>query len=114
MVLERADHLQARAITDVGEPRVPVATKVPLEDVPVIGAVEKCSPGLELANAAWRLLGVQLGHPPVVEVLAPAHRVGEVDSPVVSLVHGRKGCRDATLGHHGMRFPQQRFAHEPD
>jgi hypothetical protein len=53
---------------------------------PVLRAIEDGAPRLELAHAVGRLLGVQLGHAPVVEVLAAAHRVGEVHLPAVAVV----------------------------
>src|SRR5262249_49273777 len=70
VVLERADHLEAGAIADVREPRVAVAAEVPLQDPTILGAIEERAPHLQLANAVGRFLGVDLGHPPVVEVLA--------------------------------------------
>src|SRR5262249_41474063 len=56
----------------------------------------------------------QLGHAPVVQHLAAAHRVAEVDLPVVlgpDVAH-RRG--DAALGHDGMRLAQERLADEAD
>ena len=86
VVLQRADHLQAGAVADVRQPRIAVAAEVALQDAAVLRAVEDRAPGLQLAHAVGRLLGVQLGHAPVVEVLAAAHRVGEVDLPAVAIV----------------------------
>ena len=96
VILQRADHLQAGAVADVRQARIAVAAEVALEDPAVLGAVEHRAPGLELADAVGRFLGVQLGHAPVVEVLAAAHRVGEVDLPVVAVVdvaHAPRPCR---------------------
>ena len=81
MILQRADHLEAGAIADVREPRVLVTSEVALEDLPVLRAIEDRAPLLELTNAIWRFLRVQLGHAPLVEVLPAAHRVGEVRLP---------------------------------
>ena len=78
MILERTDHLEARAVAHVREARILVAAEVALKDPAVGGAVEQRAPRLELAHASRRLLRVQLGHPPVVEVLAAAHGVAEV------------------------------------
>ena len=51
VVLERADHLEARAIADVREPRVTVAAKVALEDAAIVRAVEQRAPLLEFLDA---------------------------------------------------------------
>ena len=60
MLLQGADHLQAGAVADVGEPGVAVAAEVALGDQAVLGAVEQCAPLLELPNPVGRLLRVQL------------------------------------------------------
>ena len=83
LLLQGADQLQAGAVADVGQPRVLVAAEVALADLAVLGAVEQRAVGLQLPDPVRRLLGVQLGHPPVVEELAAAHGVAEVDLPVV-------------------------------
>ena len=71
VVLERADHLQAGAVADVGQPGVAVAAEVALEDPAVRRAVEQGAPLLELEHPLGRLLGVDLGHPPVVDSSLP-------------------------------------------
>jgi len=110
MILQRADHLETGAIADVAQPLVGVPAKCPLQDVAVLGAVENCAPLLELAHAVRRFLRVKLRHPPVVQEFSAAHRVFEVRLPAIRRVHvGHRG-RDAALGHHGVRFAQQRFA----
>src|SRR3954469_11063535 len=68
VVLERADHLETRAITDVREPRVFMSAEISLQNASVRCAVEHGPPSLELSNAVRRFLRVQLGHPPVVEI----------------------------------------------
>ena len=111
-VLHGADQLEAGAVADVGEAGVAVAAEVALEDSAVRRAVEERSPVLELVDAIGRLLGVQLRHPPVVQHLAAAHRVAEVDLPVVlgpDVAHGRG---DATFGHDGVGLAEQRLADE--
>ena len=77
-------------------------------------AVEERAPRLELAHAVGRLLRVQLGHPPVVDVLSAAHGVGEVDLPVVAVVDVGQRGGDAALGHDGVRLAEQRLADQPD
>ncbi len=114
MVLQRADHLQAGAIADVCETRVAVAAEVALQDAAVLGAIEDGAPGLELAHAVGRLLGVQLGHAPVVQVLAAAHGVGEVDLPAVAIVDVGHRRRHAALGHDGVGLAEQRLADQAD
>src|SRR5262249_33846225 len=73
VVLEGADHLQPGAVADVGQARVLVAAEVALEDAAVLRAVEDGAPRLQFADAGGGLLGVELGHAPVVDVLAAAH-----------------------------------------
>ena len=84
LLLQGADQLQPGAVADVGQPGVLVAAEVALADPAVGGAVEQRAVGLELPDPLRRLLGVQLGHPRVVEELAAAHGVAEVDLPVVA------------------------------
>jgi hypothetical protein len=79
---------------------------------PSLRAVEQRAPRLELAHAVGRLLGVQLGHAPVVDVLAAAHGVGEVDLPAVALVDVGERRGDAALGHDRVRLAEQRLADE--
>ena len=114
VVLQRADEFEAGAVADVGEARVLVAAEVPLEDLAVRRAVEDRAPGFEFADAGRRFLGVELGHPPVVDVLPAAHGVGEVDLPVVAVIDVGERRGDAALGHHGVRLAEQRLADEAD
>ena len=114
VILQRADHLEAGAVADVGQARIAVAAEVALEDAAVLRAVEHRAPGLELAHAVGRFLRVQLGHAPVVHVLAAAHGVGEVDPPVVAVVDVGQRRGDAALGHHRVRLAEQRLADQPD
>ena len=87
VVLERADHFQAGAIADVCQAWVGVAAEIALEHPAVGRPVEECPPSFELTHAGGRFLSVQFRHPRVVQVLPTAHRVSEVDLPVVALVH---------------------------
>jgi hypothetical protein len=106
VILEGADHFKTRAIAYMGEPRIAMAAEVALENFAVRGAVEHGSPGFELADARRSFLGVELGHAPVVEILASAHGIGEVDSPVVAIVHVAHGGGHSAFGHHGMSFSE--------
>ena len=114
VILQRADHLEPGAIADVREARIAMAAEVALEDPAVLGAIEDRAPGFELADAIRRFLRVQLGHAPVVHVLAAAHRVGEVDLPAVAVVDVGERRRDAALGHDGVRLAEQRLADQAD
>ena len=109
-LLQGPDHLQAGAVADVGEAGVLVAAEVALRDQPVVGAVEQGAPVLQLHDPLGSLLGVQLGHPPVVEHLPATHGVAEVHLPVVLGVDVAHGGRDAALGHHRVRLAQQGLA----
>ena len=110
VILQRANHLEAGAIADVREARIAVAAEVALEDPAVGRAIEHRAPGFELAHAIGRFLRVELGHPPVVDVLAAAHRVGEVHFPAVAIVDVGQRRGHAAFGHDGVRLAEQRLA----
>ena len=112
LVLQRADQLEAGAVADVHEAPVRVPAERALRHLPVGRAVEDAAPLLELAHAVGRLLRVQLGHVPVVEVLAAEHRVLEVHLPVVLGRDVAERRRDAALRHHRVRLAEQRLADE--
>src|SRR5262249_50521409 len=114
VILEGADHLEPGPVAGVREPRIAVAAEVALEDAAVLRAIEHRAPGLELADPVGRFLGVQLRHPPVVDVLAAAHRIGEVHLPAVAIVDIGERRRDTALGHHRVRLAEQRLADESD
>jgi hypothetical protein len=114
VVLQGADHLQAGAVADVGEARIAMAAEIALRNLAFLGAIEDRAPGFEFVHARGRFLGVQLGHAPVVDVLAAAHGVGEMDLPAVAVVDVAHRRRHAALGHDGVRLAEQRFADEPD
>ena len=105
-ILQRADQLEAGAVSDVSKSRVGMRSEGPLVDAALPGAVEDGSPSLELQHPVRRLLRVDLGHLPVVDELAALHRVGEMHLPRVlvgDVVHGR---RHATFGHDRVGFAQ--------
>ena len=81
---------------------------------PSLRAIEHRAPGFELADAIGRFLGVQLGHAPVVDVLAAAHRVGEVHLPAVAVVDVGQRRGHAAFGHDGVRLAEQRLADQAD
>ena len=96
------------------EARILVAAEVALQDASVRGAIEQRAPGLELAHAIRRFAGVELGHPPVVDVLAAAHGVGEVHAPAVAVVDVRERRRDAAFRHDRVRLAEERLADDAD
>ena len=96
------------------EPRIFVAAEISLQNPAVLRAIEDRAPRFQFAHAIGRFLGVQFRHAPIVDVLAAAHGVGEMDLPVVAIVHIGERSRDAAFGHHGVRFAEQRFANHPD
>ena len=110
VILQRADHLESRAVADVRESRIAVAAEVALENPPVFRAIEHRAPGFELPHAFGRFFRVELRHAPVVQVLAAAHRVGEVHAPVVAVVDVAHRRGHAAFGHDGVRLAEQRLA----
>src|SRR5215470_16518957 len=107
VVLERADHFKAGSVADMGEARIAMSTEVALQDAAIFGAVEERAPGFELADAFGSFFGVQLGHAPVIEILAAAHGVREMDAPVVTIVDVRECGSDAAFGHDGVGFAKE-------
>jgi hypothetical protein len=112
VILKRADHLEAGSVAHVRESWIPVSTEVPLQDLSIRRAVEQRAPRFELTNAFRRFACMQLSHAPVVQILAAAHRVGEVHAPAVTIVHIGERRGHAAFGHYGMCFPEQRLAYE--
>ena len=110
LLLQGADQLQPGAVAHVGQAGVAVAAEVALDDAAVLGAVEQRAPALQLADAVGRLHGVDLRHAPVVEHLAAAHGVAEVDLPVVLGPDVAHGGGHAALGHDGVRLAEQGLA----
>ncbi len=111
LLLQGADDLQAGAVADVGQPRVGVPAEVALADPAVLGPIEQRPIGFQFPDPVRGFLGVQLGHPPVVQELAAAHGVTEMHLPAVLGVHVAHRRRAAALGHHGVRLAEQRFGH---
>ncbi len=99
LLLQGADQLQAGAVADVRQSRIGVSAEVALTDSAIVGAVEQRAVGLQLPDPVRRLLGVQLGHTPVVQELSTAHRVAEVSLPIVLRVGVAHRGRAAAFGH---------------
>ena len=114
MILKSADHLQAGAVAHMRKPRIAMAAEIPLQNSAVFGAIKKRAPGFEFPNTRRSLLGVQLRHPRIVQILPAAHRVGKVNAPAVSVVHISHRRGHATFGHHGVRFAEKRFRNHGD
>ena len=114
VVLQRANQFEPGAVADVRQPRIAVAAEVALVDPAVLGAIEHRAPGLELAHAIGSLLGVDLRHPPVVDVLTAAHGVGKMHAPVVAVVVVAHGGGHAAFRHHGVSLAEERFADQAD
>src|SRR5215472_9043792 len=51
VILQRADHLETRAIADVREPRITMSSEVALQDATIRCAIEQRAPCLELADS---------------------------------------------------------------
>jgi hypothetical protein len=106
LVLEAADQLQTGPVADVGKPPVAVGPEWPLVDLAICGSVEYGAPALQLQHPVGRLLGEDLGHPPVVDPLAPFYGVGEVGLPAVFGVDVAQCGGHPPLGHHGVGLTQ--------
>src|SRR4026208_1424123 len=108
VVLQGANHFQARAITHVRETRIFVPAEMSLENAAVFGAIEYSTPSLELAYAIGRFLGVQLRHSPLIHVLPAAHGVGEMHFPVVPLIDVRERSGNPAFRPNRVRLTSQR------
>ena len=106
-MLHRADQFQAGAVSHVREAGVLVTTEVALADLAVLGAVKQCAIGFQFPNAVGGFLGVEFGHAVVVQELATAHGVAEVDLPVVVAVDVTHGSGSAAFSHNGVCLAQQ-------
>ena len=111
-VLQGPDHLETRAVADVSKAGVTMAAEVPLQDPAIGRAVEQRTPLLELEDAVGRLEGMDLSHAPVVEHLAAADGVAEVNLPVVLRPHAGESRGDAALGHHRVCLAEEGLANE--
>src|SRR6266516_3415506 len=68
---------------------------------------KKRAPLFEFTHALRRLLGMNLGHAPVVQKLATAHRVAKMSAPGVSRVDIGHRRGDSAFGHHRVRFAEE-------
>src|SRR5262249_1380957 len=104
VILKGADHLQARAIADVNQSWIFVSAEVSLKNLSVFSSVEDRAPCLQFADASCRLFGMQLRHAPTIDVLAAAHRIGKMDSPVISTVGCAQRGGNTAFSHHRVCF----------
>ena len=107
VILQRTDHLKTGAIPNVRQPGITMPAEIALQNAPVFRAIEHRTPRFELAHAIRSFLGVQFRHAPIVQILAAAHRVGEMNAPVIAIVDVAHRRGHAAFGHHCMRFAEQ-------
>src|SRR5262249_38393187 len=105
VILKGADHLQARAIADVGQSWIFVSPEVSLQDLSIFSSIEYRAPRFQFATAGRCFLGMELGHTLFVDVLAAAHLFGEMDFPFISAVGGAQRSGNAAFNHHGVGLP---------
>src|SRR5882762_1255133 len=110
-ILQRPDHFQSRAISYVAQPPERVPAKRSLQNPSVIRAIKQRAPLLQFLHPFRSFLRVQLRHAPVVQHFSAAHGVAKMWLPAVRRIHVSHRRRNSALGHHRMRFAQQRFAH---
>ena len=94
----------------MSEARIFVAAKISLQNPAVFRAIENRAPRFQFAHAIGRFFRVQFRHAPLIDVLAAAHRVGEMHFPIVAIIDIRERGGDPAFGHHGVRFAEKRFA----
>ena len=113
VVLQCANHLQPCSVAHVRQSWIRVPAKVPLQNPPVLRPVKQRPPSLQFVHPRRCLLGVQLRHRGIVQILPAAHRVGKMRLPPVALIHIGHRRRHTALGHHGVRLAQQALANQP-
>jgi hypothetical protein len=86
-----------------------MTTEISLKNAAILRPIKNCTPSFQLTNPGRRLQSVQLSHPPVVDVLAPAHGVRKMDFPIVTVVHIGKRRSNSALSHYGVRLSQKRL-----
>ena len=92
------------------QPAEGVTAEGALQDLSILGAIEKRSPLFQLAHALGSFLRVDLRHAPVVQHFSTAHGVAKMSAPIVRRVHVGHRRSDSALRHDGMRFAEERFA----
>src|SRR4029079_9728708 len=106
VILQGADHLEAGAVAYVRKPGIFVPAEVALKYPAVFRAVKERAPGFEFTYAIGRFFRVYFSHPRMIQVLAAAHRIREVDAPIVAIIDITHGGRNSAFGHHGVRLAE--------
>src|SRR5947207_13082999 len=106
VILKRADHFQTRAVANMGQSRISVASKVSLKNISLWSPVENGAPRFQLADACRGLFRADLARTPVVQVLARAHRICAMNFPIVGRVDSTNGCGDTALVHDRVCFSE--------
>jgi hypothetical protein len=114
VILECANHFQPGAVANVRKSRVFVAAEISLQNPAIFRPIENRAPRFQFAHAIGRFLRVQFGHAPLVYILTAAHRVGEMNLPVIPVIDIGQGGRDSPFRHDRVRFAKKRFANESD
>jgi hypothetical protein len=57
---------------------------------------------------------VKLSHAPVIQILAAAHGVGEVDAPAVAVIDIRHSGSNAAFRHNCVGFTEKRLRNDSD
>ena len=91
-----------------------MTAKIPLQNTTILCSIENRAPCFELPHAIGRLFRVQLGHAPLIDVLATAHGIGEMHFPIVALIDIGQGGRDPPFRHDRVCFAEKRFTNKTD
>ena len=112
--LQGSNQFQTRGVADVRQTRIGVATEVALIGQPLRGSVEDGTPLFEFSNSVRTLFGVNLCHPPIIQIFSTLHGVTEVGLPRVAWILVGQCSSCTSLCHDRMRFTQHRFADDSD
>jgi len=112
VILKGADHFQSGAVADVGEGRVAMPTEISLQDSAIASAIKDGAPRFQFAHALGCFFGVELAMRHCSR-RPRAHRVGEMNLPVVAFVDVGQRGGDSAFGHHGVGFAQDDLQTRP-
>jgi IS5 family transposase len=101
-------------LSDVRKARITMSAEIALQNAAVLGAIEHRAPGFELLHARRSFFRMQLRHSRMIQILTAAHGIGEMDAPVVAIVHVGQRGGDAALGHDRVGLAEKRLANEAD
>src|SRR5258707_6848487 len=97
----------------MSQPWIPMPPKIPLQNPSVCGPIKHRSPAFQFTHPSGCFLRVQLGHSPIIDVLSAAHRIREMNPPVIAIVDISQRGRDPAFRHHRMRLTEQRLTNQP-